>query len=57
MGFVFWWKGEPPPSKQDLFDSFQDMPFILKILTLQLLIPGFYLYKRKPVVECFTRNV
>jgi hypothetical protein len=35
MGFISWWKGESEPTKQSLFDSFLDMPFILKILTLQ----------------------
>ena len=43
MGFVSWWKGETEPTKQGLFDSFMDMPFILKMLTVSALVPFFIL--------------
>jgi hypothetical protein len=43
MGFVSWWKGEPPP-EQGLFDSFLDMPFILKMVTISALTILFQLF-------------
>jgi len=42
MGFYSWWKGERKSTKQDLIDSFLDMPFILKMITpVNLFLPAF----------------
>jgi len=48
MGFVSWWKGESAPTKQGLFDSFLDMPFFLKFLTL-----GSFMFGTFSFAYCF----
>jgi hypothetical protein len=51
MGFISWWKGESALTKQSLFDSFLDMPFILKFLTL-----GTFIYSGLSLLFAFPND-
>ena len=48
MGFISWWKGESELTKQSLIDSFLDMPFFLKFLTL-----GSFMFGAFNFAYCF----